>query len=48
MKCDVCGSKIEVTFLSKINGTIIRDAKRKKRTVCSSCQSNGKIKELVA
>ena len=33
-KCDMCGNKIEVTFLGKIRGTEI-----KKRFVCSTCQS---------
>jgi hypothetical protein len=46
MKCDICGSKIEETFLKKIVGTIARDSKGKKRAVCSACQKNGRIKEI--
>jgi hypothetical protein len=46
MKCDVCGSKIQETFLGKILGTVIRDPNGKKKTVCSSCQKNGRIKEI--
>lgn len=46
MKCDICGAKIEQTFLSKINGTIARDSKGKKKTVCSICQKNNAGKFL--
>ncbi|MBN2141808.1 hypothetical protein JW711_00615 [Candidatus Woesearchaeota archaeon] len=46
MKCDVCGAKIETTFLQKVLGTYIRNEKGKKKLVCSQCQKNGRIKEL--
>jgi ribosome-binding protein aMBF1 (putative translation factor) len=46
MKCDICGKKIETTFLNKLIGTTIRDAKRKKRTVCSDCQRRYTKEEL--
>ena len=46
MKCDICGKKIETTFLNKLIGTTIRDAKRKNRTVCSDCQRRYTKEEL--
>jgi len=39
MKCDICGKKIETTFLNKILGTVVKDAKGKKHNVCKVCQS---------
>lgn len=47
MKCEICKGKIENTFLSKIDGTIIRDSKGKKRYVCSDCQRKLKTKEEI-
>jgi len=38
MKCAICNSKIETTFLEKINGTFIFKNK-KKYAVCKDCQS---------
>ncbi len=46
MKCDICGAKIEETFLKKILGSYVKDSKGKKRVVCSACQRNGRISEL--
>lgn len=46
VKCDICSSKIETTFLNKILGTTVRDANGKKKTVCNQCQRNGKVKEI--
>lgn len=43
-KCDICGTKIETTFLGKIRGTIVS-----KKYVCYKCQGkykNGLKKEL--
>ncbi len=39
MKCEICGKKIEETFLNKIIGTIVKDEKGKKHTVCNECES---------
>ncbi|MBI2671320.1 hypothetical protein HYX16_00110 [Candidatus Woesearchaeota archaeon] len=39
MKCNLCGEKIEVVVLDKINGTYI-----KKKAVCSNCQRKHKEK----
>jgi DNA-directed RNA polymerase subunit RPC12/RpoP len=37
MKCDICGNKIEKTFLDKVLGTYItKDSK--KYVICSNCQ----------
>ena len=46
MKCEICGSKIQTTFLNKLIGTVARDARGKKKPVCSQCQKNGRIAEL--
>lgn len=45
MKCEICGTKIQETFLKKIIGTYVKDAKGKKHTVCPSCQKNLKSKK---
>jgi len=47
MKCDICGKKIELTFLNKMIGTSMRDAKKKKRNVCSECQKKYSKEELI-
>jgi hypothetical protein len=45
MKCDVCGAKIETTFLNKLIGTFVKDAKGKRKAMCPACQRKGeKIK----
>ncbi len=45
MKCDLCSSKIEETFLEKIKGTYIGRYKKKK-VVCPSCQKKYSLEEL--
>ena len=50
MKCEICSKKVEETFLSKPIGTLIKDAKGKKRMVCFECQKSqmqGDIKDPV-
>ena len=47
MKCEICGSKIEETFLNKIIGTYIVEGKKKK-AVCPNCQSKFKTREELA
>ena len=37
-KCEICSKKIEETFLGKIIGTYIKDAKGKKHIICFECQ----------
>jgi len=46
MKCDICGKKIELTFLNKIIGTRIKDEKKKKRIICNECQKRHTTTEL--
>ncbi|MBN1793271.1 hypothetical protein JW826_06320 [Candidatus Woesearchaeota archaeon] len=46
MKCDLCGSRIETTFLNKPVGTYVKNEKGKKKLVCSHCQRSGRIKEV--
>jgi len=46
MKCEVCKTKIQETFLKKVVGTVIKDEKGKNHFVCSNCQKLGK-EELV-
>ncbi len=48
MKCDLCGAKIEVTFLQKIKGAYVYDAKHKKRAVCPACQKGKNSAQLRA
>lgn len=42
MKCEICKKQIAETFLKKLVGTYIFDAKHKKRMVCFECQSHFK------
>ena len=47
MKCAICGSKVPETFLAKIIGTFVKDAKGKKHAVCSGCQQSLGSKEKI-
>ena len=44
MKCEVCGKSIATTFLEKLKGTFIKDAKGKLHAACFECQSKFKDK----
>lgn len=44
MKCEICKNKIHETFLNKILGTYVKDAKGKKHAVCFECQKKFKDK----
>ncbi|MBD3164831.1 hypothetical protein GF323_06555 [Candidatus Woesearchaeota archaeon] len=44
MKCDICGNKIQETFLKKIIGTYVKDDKGKKHAICFECQKKFKNK----
>lgn len=37
-KCDICGTKVQETFLAKKIGTYLYDDKHKKKLVCFECQ----------
>ena len=45
MKCELCRQDIQETFLRKMLGTVIKDAKGKKHYLCQSCQRQYKDKE---
>lgn len=45
MKCGICGKSIAATFLEKLKGTFVRDAKGKQHSVCFECQSRFKDKQ---
>jgi hypothetical protein len=47
MKCALCSGKIETTFLNKIMGTFVKDAKGKKMTICFECQKKHPSKKDV-
>ncbi len=38
MKCDICGKTTAETFLKKIIGSYVKDAKGKMHPVCRECQ----------
>lgn len=46
-KCDICGQKVELTFLGKLVGTTMKDSSSKKRLVCNSCQKQYSKEELI-
>jgi hypothetical protein len=45
MKCEICGKAIPETFLKKILGTVVKDEKGKKHSVCFECQKKFQTKE---
>jgi len=45
MKCDICGAKIETTFLNKIVGSYVKKD-GKKKVICPNCQKNLSKKEI--
>lgn len=45
MKCEICNSKIEITFMNKIVGTYYTNG-RKKKIVCPSCQKKLSTTEI--
>lgn len=45
MKCEICNSKVQETFLKKIIGTYVKDEKGKKHTICFECQKKFTTKE---
>lgn len=47
MKCGICKSRIETTFMNKLLGTYVKDGKGKKHTVCFECQKKFPAKEQV-
>jgi uncharacterized protein with PIN domain len=47
MKCDICGKKLGETFLEKVIGAVVKDAKGKKHWVCDDCQRSLKDKDAI-
>jgi len=47
MKCEICKKTIAETFLGKLMGAYVKDAKGKKHTVCFECQKKLKTKEEI-
>ncbi len=46
-KCELCKSSIQENFLGKLFGTVVKDAKGKKHTICSECQRKFKKEEIL-
>jgi len=47
MKCDICKKAMAETFLKKIIGSYVKDAKGKLHPVCRECQKKLKTKEEI-
>ena len=45
MKCEICKQQIQETFLGKLIGGAVKDAKGKKHFVCAACQQKYRTKE---
>lgn len=37
-KCEICKNRIQETFLEKMIGTVVKDAKGRKHFICFECQ----------
>ncbi len=44
MKCEICSKALAKTFLEKLKGTFVKDAKGKLHSVCFECQKGIKGK----
>jgi hypothetical protein len=47
MKCEICSQNVKETFLKKILGTYVKDAKGKKHIVCQLCQKQNQGKKRI-
>ena len=47
MKCEICKKKIAEHFLKKILGTVVKDEKGKKHTICFECQKKFRTKKEI-
>ena len=45
MKCEKCKKNINITFLNKLVGTVVKDKKGKKHYICNDCQKKYRDKE---
>lgn len=46
VKCEICGEKIQNTFLHKILGTYVKDSKGKRLPICQNCQKEKTMEEI--
>ncbi|HME86796.1 MAG TPA: hypothetical protein VKE88_00075 [Candidatus Nanoarchaeia archaeon] len=47
MKCEICSKQIPETFLKKLIGTFVKDAKGKKHSICFDCQQKFPTKKKI-
>lgn len=47
MNCEICKNKIKSTFLEKMLGTIVKDEKGKKHSICFECQKKFHTKKEI-
>ncbi len=47
MNCEICSAKLQESFLQKIIGTFVKDAKGKKHMICPQCQRTLKEKKNI-
>jgi len=47
MKCAICKTEIEKTFLDKRIGTVVKNKKGKKHDICPACQKKYADKEQI-
>ncbi|MBS3125638.1 hypothetical protein J4211_05330 [Candidatus Woesearchaeota archaeon] len=47
MKCSICKKELAETFLKKIVGSYVKDAKGKLHTICRECQKQLSTKEAI-
>ncbi|MBW2992305.1 hypothetical protein KY345_03765 [Candidatus Woesearchaeota archaeon] len=47
MKCEICGNKLDETFLEKVRGTYVKDDKGKKHAICFGCQKKFTTKQEI-
>ena len=48
MKCELCKRQVQETFLKKLIGSYVKDAKGKKHLICNSCQKQLSMQEIKA
>jgi hypothetical protein len=47
MRCNICKEELKTTFLDKILGTVVKDAKGKRHHICPECQRKLGSKEEI-
>ncbi|MEM3370669.1 MAG: hypothetical protein QXW00_04245 [Candidatus Woesearchaeota archaeon] len=46
-KCEICGKRVEETFLGKVAGTYVKDNKGVIRLICFECQKKFRTKDKI-